>query len=130
MIMENLLNACGAECIDWSFKTECCGASNHVVAPKAARRVVERIYRNAVANGAECIVTSCPLCWLNLDMRETQVNKEMGTDYEIPVYYFTELIALCLGANEKQAGLDYHFTDARALAARITAPAEEVSSNE
>ena len=78
--MERLLNACGAECVQWGFKTECCGASNHVVKPKAARKAVERIFRNAKACGAEAIVTSCPLCWLNLDMREQQINSEMGTD--------------------------------------------------
>ena len=133
--MDELLEACGAECVDWSFKTECCGASNHVVAPEAARRVVERIYRNARANGAECIVTSCPLCWLNLDMRQTQVNKEMGTDYELPVYYFTELIAMCMGASGDEVGLAHHFTEAKALAeGRVGGPsgqdAEEVSAHE
>lgn len=124
LAMERLLDACGAECIDWAFKTECCGASNHVVSPKAGRKAVERILRNAKANGAEAIVTSCPLCWLNVDMREAQINREMGTDYHIPVYYFTELIAMAMGASAKEAGLSYHFEPAESLATgKIAAPA-------
>ena len=123
MSMERLLDACGAECVDWAFKTECCGASNHVVSPKAARKAVERIFRNAVANGAEAIVTSCPLCWLNLDMREDQINSELGCDYHLPVYYFTELIALCLGASPDEAGLKHHFVEATTYATgKLAAP--------
>ena len=110
--MEELLNAAGAECVEWAYKTECCGASNHVVSPKAGRAASERILRNAKANGAEAIVTSCPLCWLNIDMREKQINKEFGTDYELPVYYFTQLLALAMGATPKEAGLQRHFTPA------------------
>ncbi|MDY5662109.1 MAG: CoB--CoM heterodisulfide reductase iron-sulfur subunit B family protein [Coriobacteriales bacterium] len=128
--MERLLDACGAECVQWGFKTECCGASNHVVKPKAARKAVERIFRNAKACGAEAIVTSCPLCWLNLDMREQQINSEMGTDYHLPVYYFTELLAMAMGATPDEAGLGYHFEPAAQLAQeRIVADtkAEEVA---
>lgn len=128
--MEALLDACGAECIDWGFKTECCGASNHIVSPKAARAAVERILRNAKANGAECIVTSCPLCWLNVDMREGQINGEMGTDYQLPVYYFTELIALAMGATPDQAGLKHHFTPAVAYVQGKLAPIEKTSAEE
>lgn len=130
MAMERLLDACGAECVDWAFKTECCGASNHVVAPKAARSCSERILRNAAANGADCIVTSCPLCWLNIDMREAQINKEMGTDYDLPVFYFTELIAKCMGATDEEAGFKYHFWNCDGFYDKIVARAEAKAAKE
>lgn len=110
--MEDLLNAAGAQCIDWSFKTECCGASNHVIRPKAARNAAERIFHNAYLNGAECIVTACPLCWMNLDMREDKINQEHKTNYQMPIYFFTELIAMALGATPEQAGITRHFVPA------------------
>ncbi len=110
--MELLLNATGAECVDWSFKTECCGASHHVIDPKTARGATERILRNAVANGAEAIATCCPLCWMNLDMRQPQINAEYGTDYHIPVFYFTELVALACGASPSECGIGRHFEPA------------------
>ena len=120
--MEALLNAAGAQCIDWSFKTECCGASNHVIRPKVARSATEQIFRNAQINGAECIVTSCPLCWMNLDMREEKINQEHGTDYHLPVYFFTELLALACGATPEQAGIQRHFTPAEEYALEKLAP--------
>ena len=67
---------------------------------------------------------------LNLDMREQQINSEMGTDYHLPVYYFTELLAMAMGATPDQAGLGYHFEPAAQLAqGRIVADtkAEEVT---
>ena len=120
--MEQLLNAAGAECVDWNFKTECCGASNHVIRPKAARNATERIFHNAQINGAECIVTACPLCWMNLDMREEKINSEHKTNYHMPIYFFTELIALALGASPEQAGITRHFVPAEDLAMQKLGP--------
>ncbi len=113
--MERLLDACGAECVDWAFKTECCGASGHIISPEAARAACARIYANAAAAGAEAIVTSCPLCWLNLDMREAQVARAQGADWNIPVYYFTELLAAAMGADAESAGFTHHFVEATDL---------------
>lgn len=120
--MEHLLNALGADCIDWSFKTECCGASNHVIRPKAARNAAEKIFHNAQVNGAECIVTACPLCWMNLDMREEKINQEHQSSYHMPVYFFTELIAMALGAYPEQAGITRHFVPAEPLLAEKITP--------
>lgn len=108
-IMEKIVSMTGAECVDWDFKTECCGGSHQVDAPKAARPLVERIFRNAKANGAEAIVTACPMCNLNLDMREEEINHSLGTAYDIPVYQFTELLAIAMGASAKDVGLQKHF---------------------
>ena len=107
--MEKLVSLTGAECVDWDFKTECCGGSHQVDAPKQARPLVERIFRNAKANGAQAIVTACPMCNLNLDMREEEINKTMQTAYDIPVYQFTELLAVAMGADAKEIGLQKHF---------------------
>lgn len=126
--MDKLLEHAGAQCVDWAFKTECCGASNHVITPKAARAASEKILRNATANGADCIVACCPLCWLNLDLREKQINKEYNTSYNIPVYYFTELLALCMGATPSQLGLKRHFVECESLAAEKIATLEELEA--
>lgn len=107
--MERLVSLSGAECVDWDFKTECCGGSHQVDAPKQARPLVERIFRNAKANGAQAIITACPLCNLNLDMREEEINHTMGTAYDLPVYQFTELLAVAMGAGAKDVGLQKHF---------------------
>lgn len=122
--MDELMRSVGAETVDWAFKTECCGASLQVTEPSAGKIMVEKILRNAQENGAEAIVTACPMCQLNVDMRQKEVNRIYGTDYNIPVYYFTELISMCLGATPKEVGIDKHYYPAsdRALQA-VTAPA-------
>lgn len=107
--MDTLMKAIGAEAVDWAFKTECCGASHQVVAPKLGKDMVEKILNNAQANGAEVIVTACPLCMLNLDMREKELNKKRGHNYDMPVFFFTELIAMAFGAEAKEVGVDKHF---------------------
>lgn len=109
MMMEEILGMTGVTCVDWDYKTECCGGSHQVDAPTAARPLVERIFRNAKANGAQAIITACPMCNLNLDMREEEINHKMGTAYDIPVYQFTELLAMAMGASAKEVGLQKHF---------------------
>jgi len=109
MAMDEIVALTGADCIDWDFKTECCGASHHVDAPTAARPLIERILRNARNCGAQAIVTACPLCNLNLDMREEEINRKTGEAFDIPVFQFTELLAVCMGATAKEIGLSKHF---------------------
>jgi len=109
MQMDEILALTGAEPVAWDYKTECCGASHQVDAPDAARPLIERIFRNAKANGATAIATACPLCNLNLDMRVEEINRQRGTAFDIPVYQFTQLLAVCMGASANEAGLHKHF---------------------
>jgi heterodisulfide reductase subunit B len=111
--MDELMAIAGAEPVDWAFKTECCGASHQISEPKGARRLIERVFEDAAAGGAEAIATACPLCMLNLDMRERELNthrKAVGKEpFNIPVYYFTELLGVAMGGSMKQLGIDRHF---------------------
>ncbi len=109
MKMDRIVEMTGAEAIEWDFKTECCGASHQVDAPKEARPLIEKIFRNAKANGADAIVTACPLCNMNLDMREEEINKKLSEKYNIPVFQFTELLAIAMGAGADQSGIHQHF---------------------
>ncbi len=117
--MDELMKLIGAEPVDWAFKTECCGAAQQMTVPKKAKPMIERIFENAQANGADCIVTSCPLCMLNLDMREAEINRNRvaaGKEpFDIPCYYFTELIGLAFGAAIEEVGIDIHFHPAELL---------------
>lgn len=108
-VMDKLVALTGAEPLEWDFKTECCGASHQVDVPNEARPLIERILRNAKSYGARGIVTACPLCNMNLDMREEEINGAMGTAYDMPVYQFTQLLAIAMGASAKEIGLHKHF---------------------
>lgn len=125
--MDDLMKSVGAQPVDWAYKTECCGASLQVTEPSAGRIMVEKILRNAKENGAEAIVTACPMCQLNVDMRQKEVNRTNGSDYDIPVYYFTQLLSMCMGASPKDVGIDKHYHPAIARAEQAVRECSETS---
>ena len=132
--MDELMKIIGAEPIDWSFKTECCGAAQQMAVPKQAKPMIERIFQNAEANGADCIVMACPLCMLNLDMRQQEINKARVAagkkPFDLPCFYFTELIGLALGGSESELGVDIHFHPVDELLAKREKEAAEVEAAE
>ncbi len=137
--MENIVALSGAQAIDWSFKNECCGASHQVSIPKLGREMLRRILEDAALNGADAIACACPLCRLNLDMREAHINKQREKEglapLDLPVYYFTELLAASMGAPIEEIGLTRHFHPAsnlqeRALNAYHRQRAQEIKEKE
>lgn len=110
--MDNIVRALGAETVEWSHKTECCGAALATSRPDIGNRMIYEILKNARAAGAECIVTACPVCMMNLDMRQAKALKSYGENYSIPVYYVTELLAVACGDSPNTAGTNRHFVEA------------------
>jgi len=114
--MEEIVKLSGCDPVEWAFKTECCGGAHHIDLPHMAKPMTRRILQNARANGAQAIVTACPLCLMNLDMRQGEVNKAYGENFDIPIFFITELLALSMGADVKSAGVSTHFHPAAKLA--------------
>lgn len=94
--LDDAMRACGAEPVDWYFKNECCGASFGVSKSEIVARLVGDIISNAKKHGANCIVTACPLCMTNLEMRQGAAGKLRGEDLTMPVFFFTELMGLAM----------------------------------
>ena len=115
MSMDRLVENLGAESLDWSYKTECCGASLVFTQLSIALGMSRKILRNAKQVGAEAIVVACPLCHANLDMRQEQINEQFGEDYHIPILYFTQLMGLAFGIDPRKLGLDKHLVSASLL---------------
>ncbi len=111
MFMDNLMQLAGAETLDWPHKTECCGGSLAVSNGEIVVKVLNKIFKEAVKSGANCLVTACPLCHFNLDVQQKNCNKLLGTTYDMPVFYFTQLLGLAMGLNRQELGFDTHFTD-------------------
>ncbi len=109
--LDDLMQGLGAETVEWPFKTECCGASLAVSRTDIVVKLANDILGMAKANGANCIVTACPLCQANLDMRQMEAEKKYGTAYHLPVFYFTELLGIALGHRPGQLGIDKHMVD-------------------
>jgi heterodisulfide reductase subunit B len=113
--METICKALGANPVDWSYKTDCCGASGSVNDAEQAQLLMSRIMKDAVARGANCIVTTCPLCQFNVDAYQDEVGAKYGIDSRLPVYFITELIGLAMGIDAVEMQVDRHMVDAMGL---------------
>jgi heterodisulfide reductase subunit B len=111
MGMDNICSTLGATPIDWNYKTDCCGASASVNDMDTSLRLMSRMLEDAQKRGANCIVTSCPMCQMNLDAYQNQVCQKYGLDNRLPVYFITELMGVALGLDPKAMQLDRHFIE-------------------
>lgn len=102
---EHLLSAVGADPVDYATKLRCCGGSLIITNRRAALDMVQMLLQDAVNRDADVIATICPLCNLNLELYQKQVNREFGTDFSIPVMYFTQLLGLALGIAPGRLGI-------------------------
>lgn len=101
---EELISAIGANPIEYGSKARCCGASLIITNRKAALEMVRILLKDAIDHEADVIATTCPMCNVNLEVYQDQVNREFGTQYSIPVMYFTQLLGMALGMTPRQLG--------------------------
>ena len=106
MAMDNILTALGATVLPFPLKVECCGASFGIPRKDIVMSLSGKLLDAAKDIGADALATACPLCQMNLDLRQDQINSAGGTNYDIPVFYYTQLIGLALGLSEKKLGID------------------------
>ncbi len=117
--MDRLLEAAGAEVIPFPLKVECCGASMGIPRGDVVPRLSGKIVGLAVDLGAHAIVAACPLCQMNLDMRQGQINSARHANYRIPVIYYTQLLGLALGLDRSSLGFDKLTVDPEPALAQI-----------
>lgn len=129
MSMDKTMEALGAEAVQWAFKTECCGAALATSRPEIGSKMIYEVIRNAKEAGAECIVTACPLCMMNLDMRQAGMEKALNVKFNMPIYYVTELAAIALGDSPAAVGVPRHFVEAEKYLAIVAERAREAALN-
>ncbi len=105
--METLLAAAGAEVVDWSYKTTCCGAAHSLTRPEIVWSLSSKLLVEAQKAGAEVLAVACPLCHTNLDARQFQMELEKP----LPVLYFTQLLGIAFALTPSQLGLEKNLTD-------------------
>ena len=113
--MDSLMRAIGMEVRPWSYKTDCCGASLPLTRPELVRKLSGDLFEAAREAGAECLVTDCPMCQSNLDTQQADIEAERGRQYNLPVFYVTELMALAFGDGRAARWWKKHFVDPRPL---------------
>jgi len=113
---EELLLAMGAVAVDYPYKLRCCSGSLLITSRHAALSLVRDLLQCAVDRQAAVIATACPLCQVNLECYQQQVNQEFGTDFSMPVMYFTQLLGLALGIPPKRLGIGSELVQATPVA--------------
>jgi heterodisulfide reductase subunit B len=105
MSMDRIVTALGGEVVDWSYKTECCGASLFMTAPAASAKLCGKILKDAAARDVNCIAVACPLCQNNLDAKQEEIRAEAGIPRAIPIAFITQLMGLAYGIDESRLQL-------------------------
>ena len=108
VLLDKILGTLGADVKPWSYKTDCCGGSLTISRTDIVVNMVDKLMTMAREAGANCIAVACPVCMANLDMRASQSLK-------LPVFYFTELLAVALGLKGPATWLKLHKIDGAPL---------------
>jgi heterodisulfide reductase subunit B2 len=106
---EELLAATGATPVNYPLKMRCCGGSLIISSRTAALSMVRNLLQCAVDARAAVIATACPMCQSNLECYQQQVNQEFGTNFSMPIMYFTQLVGLAMGIAPKKLGIGKEF---------------------
>ena len=109
MFFEEMRTAIGATPVNYPLKMRCCSGSLIISSRTAALGMVRNLLQSAVDTQADVIATACPMCQVNLETYQQQVNLEFGTNFSVPVLYFTQLIGLALGIPQKKLGIGKEF---------------------
>jgi len=112
--LDELTDALGAQARFWSYKTDCCGAGHAMARSDIVKTLVGKLHEMAREAGAEALVTACPMCHANIDMRQ-----ENPPEQRLPVFYFTELMALAMGLPQARHWLAKHLVSPAPLLERL-----------
>lgn len=117
--LDDLLRALGAEVIDYPLTTSCCGGHMTQIGPETAFELIRRLVADADERGAHLMATVCPMCQLNIDAYQGEMNHYFGTKYRMPVLFFTQLMGLAFGKEPADLGIGAELVSSRNALANI-----------
>jgi heterodisulfide reductase subunit B len=109
ILLDRMFRACGGEVVYFPMKVRCCGGMLMTTFEETALKLNMELLRCARDNGADVIVTTCPLCHFNLEAYQDKINHIYGTNFTVPILYFTQLLGVALGLPPGSIGLDSLF---------------------
>ncbi len=127
--LESLMKTLGAEVVDFPLKTHCCGGHMTQISAEVAYELIRRLLQNASEYRADVIVTICPMCQLNLDAYQTRVNQHFGTNFNLPILYFTQLMGLAFGLEPKAIGFGKEIVSAENALIKIQRSLEPAAAS-
>jgi heterodisulfide reductase subunit B len=117
--LDDLLRALGADVIDFPLTTECCGGHMTQIGPETAFELIRRLVADADERGAHLMATVCPMCQMNIDAYQNEMNHYFGTDYHMPVLFFTQLMGIAFGREPDELGIGAELVSSRNAMAHI-----------
>ncbi|MBI3160131.1 MAG: CoB--CoM heterodisulfide reductase iron-sulfur subunit B family protein [Chloroflexi bacterium] len=117
--LEEILEALGAEAVEYPMKTRCCSGHMTLINPDTAYELIRELVHSATISQADLLATLCPMCQLNLDAYQVEMNKHFGSAYHMPVLYITQLIGLAFGLAPEQLGIGKEFIPSAPALAKI-----------
>jgi heterodisulfide reductase subunit B len=117
--LDLLLQALGAEVIDFPLKTECCGGHMTQIGPDTAFELIRRLVSNAEEHQADIMATLCPMCQMNIDAYQAEANRHFHSNHQMPIVFFTQLMGLAFGFDAKEVGFGTELVSAKKALARI-----------
>jgi len=116
MYLDKMVETVGGEALTkYEQKVTCCGGALAFSEPEKSQKQIRQIVEAAYDHGADMIVTPCPLCQANVEVYQSEINRKQGTKLNMPVTYYSQLLAVAYGASPKQAGLDGHVIQPKKL---------------
>jgi heterodisulfide reductase subunit B len=112
--MDRVVEALGANAVAWNYKTECCGAGMTMASEETVLELSHKILKDAADHGAQAIAVACPMCHVNLDMKQSAIEARYGVKYGMTIYYLCDLVGLALGLSPDALGIDRHFAGGKA----------------
>jgi heterodisulfide reductase subunit B len=110
-LFEEFLETLGAKAVEFPYKIECCGSFQSVGSPDVATECAYRILGSAIKNGAEALVSTCPMCTFNLDHKQSDIKQKYLDFKSVPVFYFTQLLGIALGLDYRTLGFELNAVD-------------------
>jgi len=125
--LDMLLRALGAEVVDYPLRTECCGGHMTQVAPKVGLELIRRLVSEAERLEAVMMVTVCPMCQINIDAYQGEMNAMFHTKHKMPIVFFTQLMGVAFGLEPKKMGVGREYTNASKTLAKALKAAPELA---
>lgn len=123
--LDRLMEAAGATMLPFPLKTECCGGSFGIPRNDVTASLAGRIMEMAQEAGADAVVVACPLCQMNLDLRQGQINSANNLKLNMPVFYFTQLLGVAMGLPESSLEMNKLVVDVKPALAKIGSESKE-----
>ncbi len=126
--LDSLMAALGASVVDFPLKTHCCGGHMTQIGPATAFELIRRLVASAEQHKADVIVTVCPMCQMNLDAFQGQMNDFCHTNYKIPILFFTQLMGIAFGEKPEKLGFGSEFVSAQPAMNKVGVETPEMAA--